>query len=42
MPSRFGKPVLGCGSVRAETPKEPLYGGLARAGLPCGAAAKAA
>ena len=28
--------------LRAEMPDEPLYGGLARAGLPCGTAAKAA
>src|SRR6201988_200457 len=28
--------------LRAEMPNEPLYGGLARAGLPCGTAAKAA
>jgi hydroxymethylglutaryl-CoA lyase len=28
--------------LRAEMPNEPLYGGLARAGLPSGAAAKAA
>lgn len=28
--------------LRAEMPNEPLYGGLARAGLPCGTAARAA
>jgi hydroxymethylglutaryl-CoA lyase len=28
--------------LKSEMPNEPLYGGLARAGLPCGAAAKAA
>ena len=28
--------------LRSEMPNEPLYGGLARAGLPCGSAAKAA
>jgi hydroxymethylglutaryl-CoA lyase len=28
--------------LRAEMPDESLYGGLARAGLPCGSAAKAA
>ena len=28
--------------LRAEMPGETLYGGLARAGLPCGTAAKAA
>jgi hydroxymethylglutaryl-CoA lyase len=28
--------------LRAEMPDEQLYGGLARAGLPCGSAAKAA
>jgi hydroxymethylglutaryl-CoA lyase len=28
--------------LRSEMPNEPLYGGLARAGLPCGTAAKAA
>jgi hydroxymethylglutaryl-CoA lyase len=28
--------------LREAMPNEPLYGGMARAGLPCGAAAKAA
>ena len=28
--------------LKAEMPNEPLYGGMARAGLPCGSKAKAA
>jgi len=30
------------GILKSEMPNEQLYGGLARAGLPCGTAAKAA
>ena len=38
----LGKLIAVRSILHAEMPNEPLYGGLARAGLPCGTAAKAA
>jgi len=38
----IGKLIAVRAILRSEMPEEPLYGGLARAGLPCGRSAKAA